>query len=363
MWTYINLAIWVSMFLFVGYRFARCIRLVPNRKEYVVERLGKAHEILGPGFHVLIPFIDKVAYIQDLREEAIEVPPQECFTRDNVQVEVDGVLYISVTDAKQASYGVTDYRYAAIQLAQTTTRSVVGTLELDRTFEEREEINSRVVSVLGEVSETWGIKVHRYEIKNIVPPPSVRDSMEKQMAAERERRAILARAEGQKQSMINDSEGRKQEAINQSEGEKQRMINEAEGRAQEILSIASATAEGIRKTAAALTVPGGSEAVRMRLGQSYIKTIGEVARPQTKLLLPADVTALDALLKSIGLDAESAEAQAKVLAEEVKNAPPRPPRRAPAPPALPPKEASPTRVPSTPVPEAHKTGTKEEVPS
>ncbi|RME95657.1 MAG: paraslipin, partial [Alphaproteobacteria bacterium] len=332
--------IWAALILFVVYKFARSIRLVPNRKAFIVERLGKYHQTLGPGFHVLLPFIDQVAYQQDLREMAIEVPPQEAFTRDNVKVEVDGVLYISVEDPEKASYGITDYRYAAIQLAQTTTRSVVGVLDLDRTFEERDEINKKVVSVLDEVADTWGIKVHRYEIKNIVPPNTVRDAMEQQMAAERQRRALLAQSEGQKQAMINDSEGRKQEMINASEGEKAKFINEAQGQAQEILSIAQATAESIRKMGAALTVDGGADAIRLRLSQKYIKNLGNLANASARVLMPADISRIDELLKAVGLDAESAKAEAARLREEAKALPPRQPRTA----AL--------KVPVGPAPEA-----------
>lgn len=300
-WGIIGGVIWGILGLIVFIKLASSIRLVPTKKAYIVERLGKYHASLNPGFHLLFPFFDRVAYIQDLKEEAMDVPPQECFTKDNVNVEVDGVLYISVTNAVNASYGITNYRWAAIQLAQTTTRSVIGTLELDRTFEEREAISSRVVSVLNEVSESWGIKVHRYEVKNIVPPNSVRKSMEQQMGAERERRALLARSEGDKQSRVNESEGRKMELINRSEGEMRRRINEAEGQAQEILALAKATAESIEKMGAALSQPGGTEAVQLKLSQSYISQLSNLARPDKSVLLPADVSQFDQLLEGIGL--------------------------------------------------------------
>ncbi|MBN2359538.1 MAG: paraslipin [Deltaproteobacteria bacterium] len=298
---YLNYVIWGLFALYVLIKVIRGIRLVPTRCAYIVERLGKYHKTLGPGPHVIVPFFDRVAYVQDLREETIDVPPQECFTRDNVKVEVDGVIYLSVTNAVAASYGITNYRFASVQLAQTTTRSVIGTLDLDRTFEEREAINSRVVSVLNEVSDAWGIKVHRYEVKNIVVPGTVRNAMEQQMTAERDRRALIARSEGDKQSRINESEGLKQEAINRSEGEKQRRINEAEGHAQEILAIAKATAESIEKVGAALTSEGGPEAVRLQLSQEYLNKLALLARPQTSVLLPADITQLDELLGSVGL--------------------------------------------------------------
>lgn len=308
--------IWTGLFLTVAYKFVRCIRIVPNRTTYILERFGRFEKRLGPGIHVLVPFIDKVAYMQDLREESIEVPPQECFTKDNVKVEVDGVLYISVEDPKAASYGVTNYRYAAMQLAQTTTRSVIGTLELDRTFEERDEINSRVVSVLNEVADHWGIRIHRYEIKNIVPPSSVRESMEQQMSAERERRAILAKSEGEKQSMINESEGAKMELINTAEGEMQRRINEAEGRAEEILSIAKATAESIQKIGAAYRVNGGAEAVRLQLAKRALNQYGKLAHQANRVLLPMDISQLDSLLDGIGLDVETAQRKAAALRDQ-----------------------------------------------
>jgi regulator of protease activity HflC (stomatin/prohibitin superfamily) len=237
------------------------------------------------------------------------VPPQDCFTRDNVRVEVDGIIYMSVTNSKQASYGVTDFRFAAIQLAQTTTRSVIGTLDLDQTFEEREAINHRVVAVLNDVSDAWGLKVHRYEVKNIVPPASVRDAMERQMSAERERRTLLARADAERQSRINDSEGKKAEAINASEGEMQRRVNEAEGRAAEILAVAQATAESIEKMGSALVQEGGSDAIKLRLSQLYLTKLSSLARRETSIVLPADLTRFDALLASAGVDLASEQAE------------------------------------------------------
>lgn len=296
-----NVIVWLILFLITASRLVRSIRLVPNRKEYILERLGRYHRTLGPGFHVMIPFIDKVRFIHDLREESMEVPPQECFTADNVKVEVDGVIYISVTDAKAASYGVTNYRKAAVSLAQTTTRSVIGTLDLDRTFEEREAINARVVAVLSEVGATWGIRVHRYEVKNIMTPPTIRDSMERQMAAERERRALIARAEGEKQSRINDSEGRRAERINQADGEKQRRINEADGRAAEIRSIAEATAHSIRQLAFAIARPGGTDAMRMELSQRWLANLRGLAAQESSVLLPVDLSRPAAYLESLGL--------------------------------------------------------------
>ena len=247
----------------------------------IVERLGKYQKTLLSGFHVLLPFVDKVTFIQDLKEEAIPVPPQDCFTHDNVKVEVDGVIYMMVTDPMLASYGVTDFRQATIQLAQTTIRSVMGTLDLDRTFEEREMINQKIVSVLSEVGQTWGIRVLRYEIKNIVPPVSVKNAMERQMTAERERRAQIAR----------------------SEGEKQRRINEAEGRASEIEALANATAQAIEAVAAAVREPGGNQAMALRLTESYLNKLSGIARKDATVIIPSDLTRLDEQLAALGLKA------------------------------------------------------------
>jgi regulator of protease activity HflC (stomatin/prohibitin superfamily) len=301
----LNALIWVILFLYVALKFVRCVRMVPTQSAYIVERLGRYHETLNAGFHVLIPFIDEVRFIHDLKEESIEVPPQDCFTRDNVQVEVDGILYMSVTHPVNASYGITDYRFAAIQLAQTTTRSVVGKLELDRTFEERDAVSLEVVRALSEVGKDWGIRVHRYEVKNIVPPPSVRNAMERQMGAERDRRALMARAEGEQRSRMNESEGKKQEMINRSQGEMQRRVNEAEGRAAEILAIARATAESLEKVGAALASQGGEDAVNLRLAQQYIARMHALARPSTQVLLPADLSSMDRVMASMGVKVDT----------------------------------------------------------
>jgi regulator of protease activity HflC (stomatin/prohibitin superfamily) len=296
-----DLVVWGILLLVLVMKLVRSIRIVPTKSAFIVERLGKYSRTLGPGFHLLVPFLERVAYIRDLKEETINVPPQECFTTDNVQVEVDGVIYISVMDPVKASYGITDYRYGAVQMAQTTVRSIIGTLELDKTFEERDLINSKIVSVLNEVGMTWGINVHRYEVKNIVPPASVKNAMEQQMRAERERRALLAQSEGDKQSRVNNSEGFKTEAINKSEGEMQKRINEAEGRAREIESIANATAEAIEKLAAVITEEGGAEAVQLRLTQQYLQQLTGLAKPKTAVLLPVDLTKIDSLLQDAGL--------------------------------------------------------------
>jgi regulator of protease activity HflC (stomatin/prohibitin superfamily) len=297
-----SLGILALLALYIAYKFLRAIRFVPQQRAYVVERLGNYHKTLKAGFHALVPFIDKVKYTHDLREQAIPVEPQECFTEDNVRVEVDGVIYLSVTDPVNASYGVTDFRRAAIQLAQTTTRSVIGRMELDTTFQERAAISGAVVDVLSEVEQAWGIRVHRYEIKNIDPPRTVQKAMERQMTAERERRATVARSEGKQQSTINDAEGEKQELINQSEGEKQRRINEAEGRAQEIEAIAEATAEAIERVAQAVSAPGGEEAVKLRLAEQYLKTISKLGKKENEVLLPADLTRYESVIDGLSLD-------------------------------------------------------------
>jgi regulator of protease activity HflC (stomatin/prohibitin superfamily) len=288
--------------IYVMYQFIRSLRLVPNQFAYIVERLGNYQKTLGPGFHALIPFIDKVVYKQDLREETIEVEPQECFTKDNVKVEVDGVIYLSVMDPVNASYGVTNYRYAAVQLAQTTTRSVLGNMDLDETFEERAAMSREVVKVLSEVEQVWGIKVHRYEIKNIITPRTVQKAMERQMTAERDRRAIIAKSEGVKGSKINDAEGHRTEIINISEAEMQRRINEAEGYAEEILSIAEATAKSIEEVAGALSQPKGTEAMRLQLSEKYIETLSGLGSDKNQVILPKDISNYEALMKGLSLE-------------------------------------------------------------
>lgn len=298
---YISLAIWAILIIVLVYKFMRAIRIVPQQKEYIVERLGNYHGTLQSGFHAMMPFIDEVAYIQDLREQTIDVPPQECFTKDNVKVEVDGVIYLQVMNSEKASYGVTNYRYGAIQLAQTTVRSIIGTLALDTTFEERDSINTRILVALSEACEPWGVKIKRYEVKNIEPPTSVKKAMEQQMSAERERRAMIFKAEGEKGRRINESEGLKMELVNKSEGEMQRCINEAEGRAKEIEAIANATAEAIEKVAGAIKEPGGEEAVQLQLTEQYLGKLGNIANRKTSVLLPADLTKMDDLLQAMGL--------------------------------------------------------------
>lgn len=288
--------------IYVAFKFIQSIQLVPQQKAYIVERLGKFQKTLGPGFHALVPFFDKVQYRQDLREETIEVEQQECFTIDNVKVEVDGVIYLTVTDPVNASYGITNYRFAAVQLAQTTTRSIIGRMNLDDTFEDRAIINKEVVKVLSEMENSWGIRVLRYEIKNIVTPHTIQQAMERQMTAERDRRATIAKSEGIMQSTVNDAEGTKSEIINRSEGEMQRRINEAEGVAQEIEALAEATAISIEEIADALSSEKGKEAMQMRLAEKYINQLSKLARSQNDIIIPTDITNYDAIMDGLSLD-------------------------------------------------------------
>ncbi len=269
---------------------AKTARIVPQRTAVVIERLGKYSRTLNAGFHILVPFIDKVAYQHNMMEQAIDVSQQSCVTKDNIQVQVNGVIYLQVIDAFAASYGITDYRYAATQLAQTTLRSVVGQIELDKTFEERNKINEEVVRTLDEAAEPWGLKVLRYEIADIDLPSTILDALEKQMRAERERRATVAGAEGEREAKIKVSEGMRQEAINLSEAEKLKQINEAEGKAREIELIANATAEGLRVIGEAIEQPGGSEAVSLRIAEQYVREFGNLAKANNTMILPAELS-------------------------------------------------------------------------
>ncbi len=269
---------------------AKTAVVVPQQESFVVERLGKFHNILGAGFHVLLPFFDVIRYRHSLKERALDIPEQVCITRDNVQVGVDGVLYLKVMDPQRASYGAADYLFAISQLAQTTLRSEIGKIDLDRTFEERTTINMQVVNELDKASEPWGVKVLRYEIKNITPPHDVLAAMEKQMRAEREKRAVVLTSEGQRDAAINTAEGEKQQVIKASEAARQRQINEAEGQASAILAVANATAEGIKKVAAATQAPGGFQAVQLRVAEAYIEQFGELAKETNTLILPASVS-------------------------------------------------------------------------
>jgi regulator of protease activity HflC (stomatin/prohibitin superfamily) len=269
---------------------AKTAVVVPQQSAYVVERLGKYSSTLNAGFHILVPFIDVIRYKHILKESAVDIPEQVCITRDNVQVHIDGILYMQVLNPERASYGINDYQFALTQLAQTALRSEVGKIELDRTFEARTTINAQVVNELDKASEPWGVKVLRYEIKNITPPKDVLNAMEKQMRAEREKRALILTSEGERDAAINQAEGEKQQVI------KQQQINEAEGAAAAILAIAQATAEGLRKVAETIQVPGGQEAVQLRVAEQYIGKFGELAKTTNTLILPASVSDVGSMI-------------------------------------------------------------------
>ncbi len=269
---------------------ASMVKVVPQRTAIIVERLGKYRATFTAGFQVLIPFVDKVRYKHTLKEQAIDVPPQVCITRDNIAVEVDGILYLQVLDPQKASYGIDNYRFASIQIAQTTMRSIIGKLELDRTFEERETINVSIVEAVDKASEPWGVKVTRYEVKNISPPQTIRDAMEKQMRAEREKRATIAESEGTKQAKINVAEGDKQELIKKSEGEMQKRINEATGRASEIEQVAKATANGLRAISLAISEENGLNAVNLRIAEQYLTAFGNLAKQNNTMIIPNNLS-------------------------------------------------------------------------
>lgn len=281
---------------------AKTAVIVPQQSAFVVESLGKYSRTLRAGFHILIPFIERAAYKHSLKELAIDIAEQICITRDNVQVGVDGVLYLQVLDPERASYGITDYIFAISQLAQTTLRSEIGKIDLDRTFEERASINGNVVAELDKASDPWGVKVLRYEIKNINPPKDVLGAMEKQMRAEREKRAVILTSEGERDAQINEAEGDKQRVIKQSEAVKQQQINEAEGQAHAILAVASATAEGLRQVAIALKEDGGEAAMKLRIAENYVTQFGKLAKEANTLVVPAnlgDISSMIALATSI----------------------------------------------------------------
>jgi regulator of protease activity HflC (stomatin/prohibitin superfamily) len=308
---YTGTIITVGLVILVVIIIIKTARIVPQKSAFIVERLGKYAKTLEAGFHILFPFIERVAYKHSLKEVAVDVPSQSCITRDNIAVEVDGVLYLQVMDPAKASYGIDNYMFASTQLAQTTMRSEIGKLELDRTFEERENINAAIIEAVDKASDPWGVKITRYEIKNIEPPDSVKDALEKQMRAEREKRAAIAESEGQRQAITNVAEGDKQEAIKRSEGEKMKRINEAEGRAKEIELVATATAEGIRKIAESIKAPGGGEAVNLRVAEQYIKEFGNLAKKNNTVIIPSNlsdiggmVAAVTSLLKSSALVSE-----------------------------------------------------------
>ncbi|MEA2078209.1 MAG: stomatin-like protein [Candidatus Marinimicrobia bacterium] len=292
--------IWVGLFIFAFVILAKSIRVVPQRSAFIIERLGKYKKTLTAGFHLLVPIADRVAYKHTLKEQALDVASQTCITKDNISVEVDGILYLQVMDPMKSSYGIDDYRFASTQLAQTTMRSIIGRMELDKTFEERETINVSIVEAVDKASDPWGVKVTRYEVKNITPPQSIKDAMEKQMRAEREKRALIAESEGDRQAKINRADGDRQELIARSEGEKQRRINEAEGRAAEIEKVAVATALGLKKIALSINEKGGADAVNLRIAEQYIGEFGKLAKENNTMILPSNLTDIGGLVATIG---------------------------------------------------------------
>ena len=290
----------IGLVVLVLVAFFKTIRIVPQRVAFVVERLGKYNRTLDAGFHILIPFLDRVAYKRSLKEEALDVAQQTCITKDNVSIDVDGILYLQVIDAQKSAYGIEDYKYAVAQLAQTTMRSVFGTFDLDGTFEARDNINTKVVQAVDEASDPWGVKVTRYEIKDIIPPQSIIEAMEKQMRAERDKRAAIAESEGDKQAEINRAEGKRQAMIAESEGEKQKRINEAEGRAAEIEKVATATAHGLVNIATAIQKEGGQDAVNLRIAEQYIAEFGKLAQESNTLIIPASLSDVSGVVATAG---------------------------------------------------------------
>jgi regulator of protease activity HflC (stomatin/prohibitin superfamily) len=289
---YVALAV-AAVVIFV---IAKTAVVVPQQSAYVVERLGKFSTVINAGFHILVPFVERIAYRHTLKEQAVDIAEQVCITKDNVQVGVDGVLYLQVLDPGRASYGIGDYMFAIAQLAQTTLRSEIGKIDLDRTFEERGTINGNVVAELDKASDPWGVKVLRYEIRNINPPADILSAMEKQMRAEREKRAVILNSEGERDAKINQAEGEKQRVIKESEAKKQQQINEAEGEAQAILAVATATAGGLRQVAAALNDEGGSEAMQLRVAEQYIDEFGKLAKAGNTLVVPANLADLASMI-------------------------------------------------------------------
>ncbi len=322
-----GLAVVIILAIFAVIVIIRTAVVVPQQNAYVVERLGKFNAVLDAGFHILLPFIDAIRYKHTLKEQALDIPEQTCITRDNVTVAVDGVLYLKVLDAQRASYGIGDYYYAISQLAQTTLRSEIGKIELDRTFEERAHINSQVVAELDKATNPWGVKVLRYEIKNITPPQDVLAAMEKQMRAEREKRAVILTSEGERDAAINNAEGKKQQVIKESEAHRQRQINEADGQAQAIMAIATATAEGLRKVAESISSQGGIEAVQLRVAEQYVKEFGNLAKTNNTVILPATLSDVGGMIAAAMNVLKTA-----TPAEAIRNTTVVPPRQPPRPP-------------------------------
>ncbi|MBY0315598.1 MAG: paraslipin [Bdellovibrionales bacterium] len=290
----VSIAILIIVVVFLS----MLVKIVPQQSAFIVERFGKYDRSLEAGLSIIIPVFDRIAYKHSLKEMVLDIPPQICITRDNVQVSIDGVIFYRVMDAKSASYGVNNYELAIIQLAQTTLRSEIGKLDLDKTFEEREKINNAVITALDHATQSWGVKVLRYEIKAIIPPRDILDAMEKQMRAEREKRASVLTSEGSRDSKINTAEGVKQETIKHSEAEKQKKINEAEGQAHAIISVAKATAEGIRVVAEALASKGGTEAASLKVAEEYVKQLGNMATNSNMMIVPANVSEPSSMIAS-----------------------------------------------------------------
>ena len=291
----------------------QCVKVVPQQNAWVVERLGKFHSVLNPGLNIIIPFIDRVAYKHSLKEVPLDTPSQVCITKDNTQLTVDGVLFFQVTDPRRASYGTSNYIIAITQLAQTTLRSVVGRMELDKTFEERDMINRSVVSAIDEAALNWGVKVLRYEIKDLTPPAVILQAMQQQITAEREKRAVVAASEGKKLEQINLATGAREAAIAQSEGEKQAEINKAQGQAAATLAIAQATAEALRMVAEATNAPGGMNAVNLQVAEKYVEAFGQLAKQGNTLVVPAnlgDITSLVTSAMTIVKGAQSSQKSA-----------------------------------------------------
>lgn len=288
----------IAVLIIVVVFLSMLVKIVPQQSAFIVERFGKYDRSLEAGLSIIIPVFDRIAYKHSLKEMVLDIPPQICITRDNVQVSIDGVIFYRVMDAKSASYGVNNYELAIIQLAQTTLRSEIGKLDLDKTFEEREKINNAVITALDHATQSWGVKVLRYEIKAIIPPRDILDAMEKQMRAEREKRASVLTSEGSRDSKINTAEGVKQETIKHSEAEKQKKINEAEGQAHAIISVAKATAEGIRVVAEALASKGGTEAASLKVAEEYVKQLGNMATNSNMMIVPANVSEPSSMIAS-----------------------------------------------------------------
>lgn len=284
------------IFVVMGILVFKAINVVPQQSAWVVERLGKYDRTLSPGLNIVWPFIYRVAYKHSLKEIPLDVPPQVCITKDNTQLQVDGILYFQVTDAMRASYGSSNYITAITQLAQTTLRSIVGRMELDKTFEERDHINATVVNAIDESAANWGVKVLRYEIKDLTPPKEILHSMQAQITAEREKRALIAASEGRKQEQINLATGEREAAIAKSEGDKQAAINRAEGQAAAIKAIAEASAEAIRKTASAIQEPGGADAVNLKVAEQYVTAFANLARTNNSLIVPANMSDMSGLI-------------------------------------------------------------------